>query len=146
VGNGEAGSRRVLATTLDLIRRRGMIRIRREQLDDQAQRSRKEFEARMVRQLERVYPEVLWPLSPNERSEFVSRSVSFALSFGVRGEESVSRLLEYVCMCGEDLKGSPFRTWMFEVLSDPDLSEEEKLAELDEGMYGVDARPGDDTE
>lgn len=107
-------------------------------------RSREEFVARMVRQLERTYPEVLWRLPPDERFEFVSQGVSFALSLEVRGEECVSRLLGYVCAWGENLKNSPFRPWMIEVLTDPILSEEEKLAELDDGMFGAATQIGDD--
>jgi len=92
---------------------------------------------RMANHVSRAYPERAFDRDPAELRAFLRGILDEAGRFGLRGEATVGRYLEYRLDLGDDLLSHARWRWIVDTLENTSLGEDEKIYMIDTVLYGA---------
>ena len=107
-----------------------MLRIRQEQWDVFGQVSAQRFEAELVQNLGRAYPESAAGLGAQGLEELVSLGVGRGLELGVLREHDLARFVGLYLALGPDFESSGSPAWVAELLVDEARGWSDRLDEI----------------
>src|SRR4051812_22247403 len=108
-----------------------------EQMTSLAVLMKDDFIASASAHVDRAYPEFTYRLTPAQLDTALRGFVQEAARFGLTGEQAVIRYIEYRIESQGGLIEAPEWAWAREILSDPSLGEEAKIARIDAVAYGA---------
>jgi hypothetical protein len=117
-----------------------MLVIRKQQLDAIATADVARFEIKMVKHLQKVFPEWSEALGPEKLADFVRHGINRAHSYGFRVELDLARYLHVIQALGRDFDESPDYPWARGLLT-ADRPASEKMDHLRDAVeYHNEAR------
>lgn len=107
-----------------------MVSISKTQLGEFSAQARQSFEDRLVRHLQDAFPTRYAELGEFGARAAIRAGCSRAPGYGLRSERNVARFVDLMVTVGADFDSSPATPWAREILTDDDLTPDEKLEEL----------------
>lgn len=95
-----------------------------------------DYVIRTKQRLRECFPDYYYGHNPEQVEEFIAESISSASHFGLTGESTVGRFIDYRLWWGRAFECTPNREWMFAVLQEQGWSDVRKIREIDMKIFG----------